>query len=46
MRSTILIYTENYIYGPIESNISINVDGHGLIIKWSSNEYPKRELIV
>ena len=45
MQSKILIYTENFIYGPIESNISINVNGHGLKITWSSNQYPKRELI-
>jgi hypothetical protein len=45
IENKILIYTENFIYGPIESNISIDGDGYGLTIEWSSNQYPKRELI-
>jgi hypothetical protein len=46
IENKILIYTENFIYGPIEITISIDVNGMGLTIKWSSNQYPKRELII
>ena len=46
IENKIFIYTENFIYGPIESTISIDVDGRGLTIEWSSNQYPNRELII